>query len=311
MSRSFRPPQPVVWINGWPAMGKQTVAQCLAQILGRDRAVLIDDRAFTDQLHLPQDAQLGRCVELNQNHRKRAQSLGTGSLNKPADVPGANANANEDGDGNEHTPSGDVSTSPKGRGHGPGGAYTTEDLEKLQLEQELRQKQEACFLKYLQDPADTSNTDDQAVLNRIVIFTDCRADDAEGAEGAQRYATAAAKANRPFVPIYVECRPDEHERRSLTSDRQYYNFHQIADGGTSIVGNVADAIREMQARSDGRLYIFPQHEYPGLFVNVTEQGTHETTMEILSFVNAVCEKRTEAVAATAAAAVLRRRRSDF
>ncbi|EPE09586.1 hypothetical protein F503_07362 [Ophiostoma piceae UAMH 11346] len=307
MSRPYRSPQPVVWINGWPAMGKQTVAQCLAQILGRDRAVLIDDRAFTDQLHLPQDAQLGRCVELNQNHRKRAQSVGTGSLNKLPEVPGTTGNGN----GNTNGSNGDASTSPKGRGHGPGGAYTTEDLEKLQLEKELRQKQEACFLKYLRDPAGPCNTDEQASLNRIIIFTDCRADDAEGAEGARRYATAAAKANRPFVPIYVECRPEEHERRSLTSDRQYYNFHLMADGGTSIVGNVTDAIREMQARGDGRLYTFPQDEYPGLFVNVTEQGTHETTMEILSFINAVCEKRIEAVTAMAAAAVQRRHRSDL
>ncbi|KAK4231226.1 hypothetical protein QBC38DRAFT_355228 [Podospora fimiseda] len=38
-------PAPLVYINGWPGVGKEAVAECLTLLLGRDKSVLIDVRS--------------------------------------------------------------------------------------------------------------------------------------------------------------------------------------------------------------------------------------------------------------------------
>ncbi|KAL2136505.1 hypothetical protein VTI74DRAFT_3330 [Chaetomium olivicolor] len=39
-------PGPLVYINGWPGIGKKTVAECLTMLLGKDRSLLIDVRSL-------------------------------------------------------------------------------------------------------------------------------------------------------------------------------------------------------------------------------------------------------------------------
>lgn len=47
---------PVVWINGWPGVGKQTVAECLALLLGNDKATLVSDQDQVEAaIQLPHD----------------------------------------------------------------------------------------------------------------------------------------------------------------------------------------------------------------------------------------------------------------
>ncbi|EFW98877.1 hypothetical protein CMQ_4729 [Grosmannia clavigera kw1407] len=43
------PPQPLVWINGWPEAGKRTLAQCLVHLLGQDRAVLAGENEYATE----------------------------------------------------------------------------------------------------------------------------------------------------------------------------------------------------------------------------------------------------------------------
>jgi len=38
-------PAPLVYINGWPGVGKEAVSECLTLMLGKDKAVLIDVRS--------------------------------------------------------------------------------------------------------------------------------------------------------------------------------------------------------------------------------------------------------------------------
>ncbi|EON98532.1 hypothetical protein UCRPA7_5889 [Phaeoacremonium minimum UCRPA7] len=44
---------PLILINGWPGVGKQTVAEMLALLLGEDKAHLVDDNNFVGTVHLP------------------------------------------------------------------------------------------------------------------------------------------------------------------------------------------------------------------------------------------------------------------
>ena len=296
MSPLIRPVQPVIWINGWPAIGKQALAQCIAQMLGQDRAVVIDDREFTDQLNLPRDAQMARYVSRSGG---RPRGLSVGDLNGNSHSHRYNM-FSEAGEGGGLCPGKECpGRGCPGRECLGGRLITAQDG----LSAPLQAKQDACFRKYVygdEDAEKGANCKGGGVRRqRVVIFTDCRANDTAGAEGAWRYENAAREAGRAFIPIYVECMPEEHERRSQTSDRLYSQ----ADG-SAITGT--EAARELQALADGRLFTFPQDKVPGLFVNVTEQGTHDSAMEVISFLNAVCEKRTAAIKETVAAAVRRR-----
>lgn len=210
--------RPLVWINGWPAVGKQTVAQCLVQILGQDRAVLIDDNEFTDHLEMPAEG-----------GRARGNSMTKGK------------------DGKDHSSLSDPPT--------------------------LQEKQTACFAKYVEDPQS---------LGRIVIFTDSRADDAAGAAGARLYEAAARQAGRPFAPVYMECGLEANLRRTQTSERR---CNQSSSKMCS-----PEALRALRARTNGRLYRFRADEWPGLCVNVTDQGAHDTAMQILAFINEVSDQ---------------------
>ncbi|CAK7242189.1 MAG: hypothetical protein STHCBS139747_003669 [Sporothrix thermara] len=331
MNPALRPTQPIVWINGWPAVGKQAVAQCLAQFLGQDRAIIIDDCEFTDQMKLTPESQMARPT--NHANSGRARSLSVSDVNKTGQgQTNGNGYSNCKNGGDSSSGSGSSSSAVNDKAsfvvrECVGGRLITAHDE---MSLALRARQEACFRKYVlaiddEASAPVVSTNSKAGIlkakpqshhaaqslqkqenhspltnmQKVIIFTDCRANNAAGAEGAWRYADAAKQANRPFIPIYVECMPEEHERRSQASDRIYSQ-----PDGAPITG--AEAARELQALANGRLFTFPQDELPGLFVDVTSQGTHSLVMDILSFINAVCEKRSGAVMQSVAAAVRKR-----
>ncbi|ERS96808.1 uncharacterized protein SPSK_01234 [Sporothrix schenckii 1099-18] len=296
MPAPFRPVQPIIWINGWPAMGKLALAQCICQLLGQDRAVVIDDREFTDQLNLPRDALMSRHVSRSGG---RPRGLSVGDINGNTHTHRYNVCSEAGADGG-------ICPGKECPGRGcPGrecmGGRLMTGLDGLSPP--LQAKQEACFRKFVY-----GDEDDEAIKNgkvdavqrqRVIIFTDCRANDKVGAEGARRYENAARNAGRQFVPIYVECLPEEQERRAKSSDKLYTQVE-----GAAMTG--AEAARELQALADGRLFTFPQDTVPGLYINVTNQLIHDSAMEVISFINAIAEKRTDAVKESVAASVRRR-----
>ncbi|CAK7238324.1 hypothetical protein SEUCBS140593_010550 [Sporothrix eucalyptigena] len=328
MNPALRPTQPIVWINGWPAVGKQAVAQCLYQFLGHDRAIIIDDREFTDTMKLSPEAQMARYA--SRANSGRARGLSMGDQNRHSHSAGTDGNysgkgsypfatctekdcASKDQCSSNECPSKECPSKTSVVRECIAGRLIA-DHDEISLAAQARQ--EACFRKYIHDiheepdpnikstiPANPKATEQNKKLptnmQKVIIFTDCRANNAAGAEGAWRYADAAKQANRLFIPIYVECMPEEHERRAQTSDRVY-----TQPDGAPITG--VEAARELQALSNGRLYTFPQETIPGLFVNVTTRGTHDSVMDIISFINAVMEKRNSAVMESVAEAVRRR-----
>ncbi|CAK7215390.1 hypothetical protein SBRCBS47491_002471 [Sporothrix bragantina] len=330
MDPSFRPPQPLVWINGWPAIGKQSVAQCLAQFLGPDRAIIIDDCEFTDMLKLTPEAKMARPT--GRTNTGRCRGLSVSDLNKKADgdssavfTPPTINKCPEKGCDGKECPNKDCRSKTSVVRECVGGRLIAADDETSLA---VKARQEACFRKFVLDIDDPASApvvkpDVKGILKakpsnyaakrfaklqkqkpvtnmqKFIIFTDCRVDNEAGAEGAWRYANVAKEAKRPFIPIYVECMPEEHARRAQSSDRIYGH-----PSGAAITG--ADAARELQAVSDGRLFTFPQDEIPGLYINVTSQGIHSLAMEILSFITAVLEKRSGCVKKSVDAAIRKR-----
>ncbi len=277
MLRIPRTPQPIIWINGWPAVGRQTLAQCLSQVLGQDRAVLIDDRTYMDQVAPPPDVHIARAQPL--------MDVATGRVT----------------------------------------ADSEENVAKL----------EACLARYVLDPmAD----------QRMVIFTDNRVNDEDGVAGAQRIAEAARQAKRPFVPLYVECAPEQHVIRRKSSDRygvrpglgECLSAGHRPNGVNGVNGNNASGTEANGSGANGNettetngteapapkgtptelwlrarmaehnLYVFPIHEQPGLFVDVTSKSTHETAVDILMFINLIeSDRHEEAVQASLVSSLVR------
>jgi hypothetical protein len=46
-------PPPVVWINGFPGIGKLTVSRKIVELVGQDQILLIDNHQLIDPVKLP------------------------------------------------------------------------------------------------------------------------------------------------------------------------------------------------------------------------------------------------------------------
>ncbi|KAL1898554.1 hypothetical protein Sste5346_003458 [Sporothrix stenoceras] len=296
MRAPFRPVQPVIWINGWPAMGKLALAQCICQLLGTDRCVVIDDREFTDQLKLPRDALMSRCVSRSGG---RPRGLSLNDINSNTHTHRYNVCGEAGPDGGRCPGRECPGRGCPGRECLSGRLMTGQDG----LMPPLQIKQAACFRKFVygdeDDEALKAGKFDAIQRQRVVIFTDCRANNKVGAEGAWHYANTVRDAGRDFVPVYVECLPEEHERRAKMSDKLYNHLD-----GEAMTG--MEASRELQARSDGRLFTFPQDKIPGLYLDVTTQGIHDSALEVISFINAIHEKRSDFIKEKCEASARRR-----
>lgn len=229
------PPQPLVWINGWPEVGKRTVAQFLVQILGEERAVLVNDSELAQYLALP--------PECESAHRSGTSDIAVSGQAGDASISGSN----KTGHGSDHHPD------------------------------PVCERQAACFRKYVEDPQ---------ALGRIVVFTDCRGANEDDGAGAREYEEAARRSGRPFVPVYMDCELEANVQRSQTSERRYSLAASKMLSPTEL--------RELRAKNRGRLYMFPPDERPGLCVDVTSQGTHDTAMQILAFVREAADKQQRA-----------------
>lgn len=77
------PPQPLIWINGWHGVGKQTVGTALAMLLGQEKAVFIDGEKFTDHLALPEEH--GRPADTAEDVRQRRGACFARYVEDPAE----------------------------------------------------------------------------------------------------------------------------------------------------------------------------------------------------------------------------------
>jgi len=248
------PPGAVVYLNGLPAVGKQTMAQALAGILGADRAVLIDSFAFTDHLDLPPSL----------SQRKATPSPSPSSSPSSSVAPRTTS----------------TDPSPSAATSWPAGPPVSATLENPRQSSRHRKRSE-CFARYVENPG---------CLTRVVIFTDSQPDTPAGAAEARAYEQAAKRAGRPFVPIYVTCKPEENLRRFNSVERRCSHKGRglrVSPPSSSSSPSAGGPGVSRSAAADrvggAQLYRFP--DYDGLDVNATTQEAHVSAMQILAFIH--------------------------
>ncbi|CEJ94693.1 hypothetical protein VHEMI10210 [[Torrubiella] hemipterigena] len=188
---------PHIWINGFPATGKLTIAKEVHRLV--PGSVLIDNHSLIDQVTLARDH------------------------------PDYNA--------------------------------------------ERAKVRSAAFTKWVHpatdDESDCGSKQDQ--LNHVVIFTDFLTVGKIGEEVSAAQKTAAEKAGRPFLPVYLSCSRDELMARLASPDRQ---------AGTTTKLKLKDAKLVNEFLDDSTIYKFPGGI--GLELEVTNMAPEEAARAIVS-----------------------------
>ncbi|KAL6859292.1 hypothetical protein J3F83DRAFT_749645 [Trichoderma novae-zelandiae] len=85
---------------------------------------------------------------------------------------------------------------------------------------ERKRERERAFERHVYNPAMASKT---------VIFTDFQSGNQLGRSVANEYLMAAKKANRPFVPVYLDCDLDVNIERATSHDRMSGTTTKLTD----------------------------------------------------------------------------------
>ncbi|OAA59971.1 hypothetical protein ISF_05982 [Cordyceps fumosorosea ARSEF 2679] len=108
---------------------------------------------------------------------------------------------------------------------------------------------------------------DDAKLARVVIFTDFFTAGTIGTEWSQAHRTAAARAGRPFLPVYLTCAREENLRRVARPER-----------GAAGCGKLTDVALVSKFMDDSTIYRFPGL---GVDVDTTTRTPAESAQLIL------------------------------
>ncbi|KAM3469757.1 hypothetical protein MY5147_006843 [Beauveria neobassiana] len=187
-----------VWINGFPGVGKLTVARALCALL--PSAQLIDNHSLIDQVSLP------RTHASYNAERARIRDAAYSSAVYPRD----------------------------------------------------------------------DDDDDDAQLARVVIFTDFFTAGTTGTEWAWAHHAAAARAGRPFLPVYLTCERGENLRRVVRPER-----------GAAGSSKLTDAALVESFMDDSQIYRFPGL---GVEIDTTAREPEETARLILDAMRAQVEE---------------------
>ncbi|OAA75213.1 hypothetical protein LEL_07201 [Akanthomyces lecanii RCEF 1005] len=108
--------------------------------------------------------------------------------------------------------------------------------------------------------------DQAAQLAHIVIFTDFFTAGTIGAEWSQAHQKAAAKAGRPFLPVYLTCERQENLRRVTRPERGEKGCSKLTD---------VELVRKFM--DDSKIYKFPGI---GIDIDTTARVPEETAQLI-------------------------------
>ena len=265
-------PGALVWINGFPGVGKLTIAQWLHRLLGTDRSVIVDHQS------------------------QLAHSNGGGAAMLPP-TPEV-----EITDPFFSMPGATQASGGAGRGRRTSGKSSLPDLISRPENTHKIMIVTSCVLSSPAPSPSSQEGKEQAAEGRAK-----KEGSEEVAVSAAKECQATSDASgRPFVPIYLMCQEEENMRRVQSLERRYSSSSSLP-GAPSPTSPSAPASRPplsypspsssrdrvnraglAQTLREGReLFLF--EGIKGLDLNVTELEAHEAAMEILSFVNAEVE----------------------
>ncbi|OAQ97402.1 hypothetical protein LLEC1_02672 [Akanthomyces lecanii] len=120
--------------------------------------------------------------------------------------------------------------------------------------------------------AESACGDQAAQLARVVIFTDFFTAGTIGTEWSRAHQTAAAKAGRPFLPVYLTCEREENLRRVARPERGEKGSSKLTD---------VELVRKFM--EDSKIYKFPDL---GVDIDTTAREPEKTAQLILEAMEA-------------------------
>ncbi|KAK4241822.1 hypothetical protein C8A03DRAFT_11972 [Achaetomium macrosporum] len=210
------PPAPVVYVNGWNGVGKETVSECLTLLLGKDKSLLIDVRSVgwdsfedrcrgsTNRTHTPQHKQ-------QHKHQHEYNSLLTPEhpryLSFDIDY-GVNNSIFSSSSSSASSPSctRQQSTSPSCTSRPTSASSDSTSLTTNSTISPLPTptKSSENLTRLLSHPSNRA---------RIAVLPACAPDTPGGRATLRTFEAAASRAGRLFVPVALTCAPGEHARR--------------------------------------------------------------------------------------------------
>lgn len=275
------PPGAIVWLNGFPGVGKLTIAQWLHRLLGTDRSVILDHQS-----------QLA--------HANGAGGAGAAALLPPTPeveitdpffaLPGAAGTAGGGGGGRGRRGTGSSLPELVNR---PENARRTVIVTSCVLSPGLKDEKEKG------EEVDGEKEEQGEKVE-------------QGGPGSEEAAVSAAKqcladsldSNRPFLPVYLTCQEEENMRRVQSLERRYSSSSSLPPPPSSSTTptrpplsypspptsrdrvNRASLARNLRNGRD--LFLFDGVK--SLDLNVTDLEAHQAAMDILGFVNSEVER---------------------
>ncbi|SPO02399.1 uncharacterized protein DNG_05072 [Cephalotrichum gorgonifer] len=277
-------PAALVWINGFPGVGKLAIAQFLHRLLGTDRSVIFDQQSELALAHGGGAAMMPPTPEVE---------IADPFFNAlPGTVP---------------TP-----TSPSGCRGGWGGLGTG-SLPDLLSRPENKGRTvivTSCVLSP-ETPCPKDGTvagEGQREGAAAVGGKERGGEETEAVAAARQCLEAAAAHHRPFLPIYLNCQEEENMRRVQSLERRYssasttsipppprplpvrrspswsYPPPTYSRAPSSSRDRINRAGLARSLRAGKKLFVF--EGVKALDLNVTELEAHEAAMEILAFLDA-------------------------
>lgn len=271
------PPGAIVWLNGFPGVGKLTIAQWLHRLLGTDRSIILN----------------------HQSQLAHANGV-AGSGGAPLLPP---------------TPEVEITdpffSMPGGSGAGGsrGRRGTGSSLHEVVNRPENARKiviVTSCVLSPgLKDEKEKAEAEDTGEKGETVDEGDkgdeerTRSEEAAVSAAKQCLADTLAS-NRPFIPVYLTCQEEENMRRVQSLERRYSFSSSVPSSPTTQArsrlsysspptsrdkANRASLARTLREGRD--LFLF--EGVNGLDLDVTDLEAHQAAMDILGFVNTEVE----------------------
>ena len=227
-------PAPLVYINGWHGIGKETVAECLTLLLGKDKSLLVDIRSVGRDTDNPRR---GSRHQVRHKHIHAQEPLLTPEhphyFAFDFDLDPDRAASTRTPTPSSTTSTASTSTTPTIASAPPSSTsrpasvssistvtttITTPDTDPvLPSTNPDNPRATAAATAPCRSENLTRLLTHPANAPRVAVLPACCPDTPAGRAALRSFEAAAARAGRLFVPVTLACAPHEHSRRASSS----------------------------------------------------------------------------------------------
>ncbi|KAK4247203.1 hypothetical protein C7999DRAFT_14712 [Corynascus novoguineensis] len=182
-------PAPLVYINGWHGTGKETVAECLTLLLGKDKSLLIDVRSVGRETAANDDSSGGASrTYIKPKHRRRHEHYPLLTPEHPRYYSFDLEDSDADSLGPLPSPAFSFSSSAFSPPTSRSGSFSSNSTAATPTSPNLTALLTAATNR-----------------RRIAVLPACAPDTPAGRAAVRTFEAAAARAGRPFVGVVLRC----------------------------------------------------------------------------------------------------------